>query len=155
MEYDDAIVPPAAEVEAEQLLLVLLARRPPGRALAVILTRLGPVLVVQVQVGEQGLDRPPSCTSWPRPPSLYRHQWLSLSSHATHSRTRHVRPQPQLADPRILPLLYMLQRPTPSTTCRDAELERQKRIDAAELVQMLERTWMDGCGTSIKQPCMA
>ncbi|KAM3276571.1 hypothetical protein ACQJBY_044783 [Aegilops geniculata] len=70
-------------------------------------------------------------------PSLYRHQWLPLSSHAAHPRTRHVQPQP--AGPRILPPLHMLQRPAPSTSRRDAELERQRRIDAAELVQMLER----------------
>lgn len=70
-------------------------------------------------------------------PSLYRHQWLPLSSHAAQPRTRHVQPQP--AGPRILPPLHMLQRPAPFTSRRDAELERQRRIDAAELVQMLER----------------
>ncbi|EMS54678.1 Double-stranded RNA-binding protein 5 [Triticum urartu] len=72
-------------------------------------------------------------------PSLYRHQWLPLSSHAAHPRTRHVQPQSQPAGPRILPPLHMLQRPAPSTSRHGAELERQRRIDAAELVQMLER----------------
>ncbi|KAF7073481.1 hypothetical protein CFC21_078458 [Triticum aestivum] len=72
-------------------------------------------------------------------PSLYRHQWLPLSSHAAHPRTRHVQPQPQPAGPRILPPLHMLQRPAPSTSRHGGELERQRRIDAAELVQMLER----------------
>ncbi|XP_037442556.1 double-stranded RNA-binding protein 3-like [Triticum dicoccoides] len=70
-------------------------------------------------------------------PSLYRHQWLPLSSHAAQPRTRHVQPQP--AGPRILPPLHMLQRPAPSTSRHGGELERQRRIDAAELVQMLER----------------
>uniref|UniRef100_M8BY26 Ribonuclease 3 n=1 Tax=Aegilops tauschii TaxID=37682 RepID=M8BY26_AEGTA len=72
-------------------------------------------------------------------PSLYRHQWLPLSSHAAHPRTRHGQPQPQPAGPRILPPLHMLQRPAPSTSRHGGELERQRRIDAAELVQMLER----------------
>ncbi|VAI34313.1 unnamed protein product [Triticum turgidum subsp. durum] len=70
-------------------------------------------------------------------PSLYSHQWLPLSSHAAQPRTRHVQPQP--AGPRILPPLHMLQRPAPSTSRHGGELERQRRIDAAELVQMLER----------------
>lgn len=65
-------------------------------------------------------------------PSLYRHQWLPMSSHAAQPRTRHVQP----AGPRILPPLHLLQRPAPPTSAGE---EERQRIDAAELVQMLER----------------
>ncbi|CAM0952298.1 unnamed protein product [Alopecurus aequalis] len=74
-------------------------------------------------------------------PALHRHlwQWPLSSSPAVQPRTRHVQPQPQ-AGPRILPPMHLLQRTAPPTTSRHAaELERGRRINAAELVRMLER----------------
>uniref|UniRef100_A0ACD5XUC9 Uncharacterized protein n=1 Tax=Avena sativa TaxID=4498 RepID=A0ACD5XUC9_AVESA len=70
-------------------------------------------------------------------PALYnRHQWQRpLSSHAAQLRTRHAQPQTPLAGPRILPPLHLLQRPAPPNT----DLERERRINAAELARMLER----------------
>lgn len=72
-------------------------------------------------------------------PTLYRHQWQRpLTSPATQLRTRHAQPPP--AGPRILPPLHLLQRPAPPTTSRHtADLDRDRRINAAELVRMLER----------------
>lgn len=71
--------------------------------------------------------------------TLYRHLWQRpLSSPAAQLRTSHA--QPQQAGPRILPPLHLLQRPAPTTASRHAaDLERERRINAAELVQMLER----------------
>uniref|UniRef100_A0ACD5Y3D9 Uncharacterized protein n=1 Tax=Avena sativa TaxID=4498 RepID=A0ACD5Y3D9_AVESA len=70
-------------------------------------------------------------------PALYRHQWHPLNSPAAQLRTRHVQPP---AGPRILPPLHLLQRPAPPSTSRHAtDLERERRINAAELVRMLER----------------
>ncbi|KAM0883824.1 hypothetical protein ACQ4PT_031401 [Festuca glaucescens] len=72
-------------------------------------------------------------------PTLYRHQWQRpLSSSVAQLRTRHMQSS---ARPRIPPPLHLLQRPAPPTTSRhaaDLELER-RRINAAELVRMLER----------------
>ncbi|KAM0852705.1 hypothetical protein ACQ4PT_051571 [Festuca glaucescens] len=75
-------------------------------------------------------------------PALYRRQWQRpLSSSAAQMRTRHAQPQPPTASSRILPPLHLLQRPAPPTTSRLAtDLERERRrINAAELVRMLER----------------
>lgn len=75
-------------------------------------------------------------------PALYRHQWQRqpLSSPAAQMRTRHAQPPPSSAGPRILPPLHLLQRTAPPTTSpHAADLDRDRRINAAELVRMLER----------------